>query len=50
MLLLKKILFSRTSWPISIKLGINHYWVKRSLNFSHRGPDPLQKGDNYKNA
>jgi hypothetical protein len=42
--ILKKKIFSRTSWPISIKLDINHFWVK-GLNYSNKGP-----GDNYKNA
>jgi hypothetical protein len=47
---LKKIFFSRTSWPISIKLGINHHWVQGILNCSNKGPGPLQRGDNLKNA
>jgi hypothetical protein len=46
---LKKI-FSRTSKPISIKLYTNHPWVKGILNCSSKGPGPLQRGDNYKNA
>jgi hypothetical protein len=46
---LKKI-FSRTSMPISIKLGRNHPWVKGILNCSNKGPGPLQRGDNDKNA
>jgi hypothetical protein len=29
----KKIIFSRTSRPISIKLGINHPWVKARTEF-----------------
>jgi hypothetical protein len=41
--ILKKIFFSRTSRPISIKLGI-------ILNCSNKGPSPLQRGDNLKNA
>jgi hypothetical protein len=45
--ILKKI-FSRTSRPISIKLGINHPWVKRILNCSYKGPGPVQRGDNLK--
>jgi hypothetical protein len=49
MFILKKI-FSRTSRPISIKLGINHPWVKGILNCLHKGPGPLQRGDNHKNA
>jgi hypothetical protein len=47
---LKKIFFSRTSKPISIKLGINHIWVKGILNYSNKGPGLLQRGDNLKNA
>jgi hypothetical protein len=46
MFILKKIFFSRTSKPISIKLGINHSWVKEILNCSNNGPGPLQRGDN----
>jgi hypothetical protein len=48
-IILKKI-FSRTSRPISIKLSINHPWVKGTLNFSNKGPGPLQRGDNHRNA
>jgi hypothetical protein len=47
--ILKKIFFSRTSRPISIKRGTNHPWVKGILNYSNKGPGPLQRGDNYKN-
>jgi hypothetical protein len=50
MFILKKIFFSRSSWPFSIKLSINHAWVKRILNCSNKGSDPLQRGDNYKIA
>jgi hypothetical protein len=49
MFILKKI-FSRTSRPISIKLGTNHPWVKEILDYTHKGPGPLQRGDNNKNA
>jgi hypothetical protein len=35
---------------ISIKLGINHPWVKGNLKFSYKGPGPLQRGDNLKIA
>jgi hypothetical protein len=48
--MLKKIFFSRTSRPISIKLGINHPWVKGILNYSNKGPGPFQRGYNLKNA
>jgi hypothetical protein len=36
--------------PISIKLGMNHPWVKGILNCSNKGSGPLQKEDNHKNA
>jgi hypothetical protein len=50
MFTLKKKILSRTSWPISIKLDINHPWVKGILNCSNEGSGPLQRGDNLKNA
>jgi hypothetical protein len=40
MFILKKIFFSRTSRPISMKLDTNHAWVKGILNCSNKGPDP----------
>jgi hypothetical protein len=46
---LKKI-SSRTRWPLSIKLGINHPQVKGIVNCLNKGLCPLQSGDNYKNA
>jgi hypothetical protein len=46
MFILKKIFFSRTSKPISMKFDTNHAWVKGILNFSNKGPDPLQRGNN----
>jgi hypothetical protein len=49
MFILKEI-FSRTSRPISIKFDIDHPWVKGILNCSNKGPGPLQRGDNLKNA
>jgi hypothetical protein len=49
MFILKKI-FSRTSRPISVQLGTNLPLVKGILNCSNKGPDPLQRGDNYKNV
>jgi hypothetical protein len=45
-----KILFSRNSWPKSIKLGANYPWVKGIQVRSNKGPGPLQKGDNHKNV
>jgi hypothetical protein len=47
---LKNIFFSRTSRPISIKLCTNHLRVKGILDLSNKGPVPLQRGDNHKNA
>jgi hypothetical protein len=49
MFILKKI-FSRTSRPISIKLGIIHSWIQGILNCSNKGPGPIQRVDNHKNA
>jgi hypothetical protein len=43
-------IFTRTSRPISIRIGTNNVWVKGILNCSNKGPDPLQRGDNHKNA
>jgi hypothetical protein len=48
--ILKNIFSSRTSRPISIKLGIDHPWVKGILTCSNKGPGPLQREDNYKNG
>jgi hypothetical protein len=45
-----KKIFSRTRKPISIKLDINHSWVKRILNSSSDGLGSLQRKDNLKNA
>jgi hypothetical protein len=44
MFILKKIFFSRTSWPISIKLGANHPKVTGILNCSNKG-QVLFKGE-----
>jgi hypothetical protein len=46
----KPTFFSRTSRPISIKLGTNHPWLKGIQNYTNKGPGPLQRGDNHKNA
>jgi hypothetical protein len=46
MFILKKKIFSRTSWQISIKFGTNHPCVKEIQNCT----GPLQRGDNHKNA
>jgi hypothetical protein len=50
MFILKKVFFSRTSRPISIKLGTNHPYAPGILNCSNKGPGPLQRGGNHKNA
>jgi hypothetical protein len=50
MLILKKIFFSRTSTPISVKLGAYHSWVKGIFICTNKGPGPLHRGDNHKNA
>jgi hypothetical protein len=39
--------FSRTTGPNSIKLGINHPWVKGIQVCSNTTPDLLQKGVNH---
>jgi hypothetical protein len=44
MFILKIIFFSRTSRPISMKLDINHPWVKGILNCSLKG-QVLFKGE-----
>jgi hypothetical protein len=43
-------IFSRTSRPISFKLGTNHSWVKRIKKFLNEGPGSRLRGDNHKNA
>ena len=47
---IKKIFFSRTTGPISIKIGTNHPWVKGILVYSNEKPRIFPKGDNYKIA
>jgi hypothetical protein len=41
---------SRNSRPVSIKLGTNHPWGKGIQICINKGPVPLQRGDNHKNA
>jgi hypothetical protein len=41
-------MFSRTTRPISIKLCTNHPLVNGILNYSNKGPGPLQMGANHK--
>ena len=45
---LLKIFFSRTSGPISTKLGTEHSWVKGIQVCSSQGPCPSPRGDNSK--
>jgi hypothetical protein len=49
MFILKEIFFSRTSRPISIKLGTNHPLVKEILDYTNKGPGPFQRGDKCRN-
>jgi hypothetical protein len=44
-ILKKKKIFSRISTPVSIKLGVNHAWVKGILNCSKKLPGPVQRGN-----
>jgi hypothetical protein len=46
----KKKVFSRISRPISIKLCTNHPLIKGILDNTNKGPGPLQREDNHKNA
>ena len=39
-----EISYSRTTGPISIKLGTKHPWVKRIQVYSNEGPHPFSKG------
>jgi hypothetical protein len=43
-------IFSRTSRPISTKLGTKHPLVKRIRNCSKEGPGSFPRGDNHRNA
>ena len=38
--------FSRTTRPVSTKLGLKHPWVKGIQVSSNEGPCPLPRGDN----
>ena len=42
-----KILFSRTTWPISTKFGTKHPWVMRTQVCSNEGPCIFPRGDSY---
>ena len=45
-----KIFFSRTTEPISTKLGTKHPWVKGIQVCSNDGSCPFPRGDNYEIA
>ena len=45
-----KIFFSRTTKPISTKLGTKFPWVKGIQVCSNEGPRPFPRGDNYEIA
>ena len=45
-----KIYFSRTTWPISTKLGTLHPWMKVIQIFFKWRATPFPRGDNYKIA
>ena len=45
-----KIFFSRTTEPISTKLGTKHPWVKGIQVCSNERPHPFPSGDNYELA
>jgi hypothetical protein len=47
---IEKKIFSRMSWPISIKFGRNYPWVKIIKNYSKEGPGSFPRGDNHKYA
>ena len=47
---LKKKFFSRTTWPISTKLGTMYPWVMRTLVCWNEGPHLFSRGDNYEIA
>ena len=42
-----KIFFSRTTEPISTKLGTKHPWMKGIQVYSNEGPRPFPRADNY---
>jgi hypothetical protein len=47
---ISKTIFSRNSRLILIKLDANLPQVKSILDYSNKGSDPLQRGDNQENA
>ena len=45
-----KKIFSRTTGPISIKLGTRHHWMMRIQVCSNEGSHLFPRGDNYERA
>jgi hypothetical protein len=45
-----KKIFSKTSWPISIKLDANYPFMKGIQVYVNKRPNPHQREDNHKNA
>ena len=45
-----KIFFSKTTWPISTKLGTMYPWVMRTQVCWNEGPHLFSRGDNYEIA
>ena len=45
-----KIFISRTTGPISTKLGTKHPWVKGNLVYTNEGPCPFPREENHKIA
>ena len=41
-----KVFFSKTTGPISTKLGTKHPWLKGTQICSNEGPRPFLRGDN----
>jgi hypothetical protein len=47
---IEKKIFSRTSSPISVKLGMIYPWLRKIKNCSNTGSGPFQGGDNHRYA
>ena len=44
------VFFTKTTRPISTKLGTKYLWVNGIQLYSNEGPHPFSRGDNYKIA
>ena len=42
-----KKIFSKTTGPISTKIGRHHPWLKRSQVCTNEGTRPIRRGNNY---